>query len=228
MHDLGGLQNPNSCHWSDEFQKIRIFFGKSCSRGFGAPGCRPGTLIDLVNVALDSRNSVKTICMICEGYRTHRAVTGPMSFKKSRRFVGKTCSRIFGAPGCHPSTLIDFANNALVSKSSVEPECMISEGYRTHGGVTGPMNFKKRTFFFRKIVFPVFWDTGCHACNLIDLVNTALARKDSAENMCMISEGYKAHRGVTGRMNFKKLRNFFWKIVLPGFRGSWLPSKLLN
>ena len=26
MHDLGGLQNPQSCHWSDEFQKIRIFF----------------------------------------------------------------------------------------------------------------------------------------------------------------------------------------------------------
>ena len=33
------------------------------------------------------------------GYRTHRAVTGPMSFKKSRRFVGKSCSRVFGAPG---------------------------------------------------------------------------------------------------------------------------------
>ena len=25
MHDLGGLQNPESCHWSDEFQKISIF-----------------------------------------------------------------------------------------------------------------------------------------------------------------------------------------------------------
>ena len=154
MLDLGGLQNPKSCHWSDEFQKIRIFFGKSCSRGFGAPGCRPVTLIDLVNVALDSRNSVETICMIWEGYRTHRAVTGPMSFKKSRRFVGKTCSRIFGAPGCHPSTLIDFANNALVSKSSVEPECMISEGYRTHGVVTGPMNFKKKDVFFSENCVP--------------------------------------------------------------------------
>ena len=127
MHDLGGLQNPKSCHWSDEFQKIRIFFGKSCSRGFGAPGCRPVTLIDLVNVALDSRNSVETICMIWEGYRTHRAVTGPMSFKKSRRFVGKTCSRIFGAPGCHPSTLIDFINNALAKKVSVKTKCMIAE-----------------------------------------------------------------------------------------------------
>ena len=29
------------------------------------------------------RDSVETICMIYEGYRTHRDVTGPMSFKKS-------------------------------------------------------------------------------------------------------------------------------------------------
>ena len=167
--------------------------------------------------------------MIAEVYRTHSFVTGPMNFKKSGIFFGKSCSRIFGAPGCHPSTLIDFANNALVSKSSVGTECMISEGHRTHGGVTGPMKFKKKdVFFFRKIVLPGFWDPGCHACNLIDLVNTALARKDTAKNMCMISEGYKAHRGVTGPMSFKKLRKFFRKIVLPGFRGSWLPSNHLN
>ena len=50
--------------------------------GFGAPGCHPGTLIDLVNVALDSKNSVETICMIWEGCRTRRVVTGPMNFKK--------------------------------------------------------------------------------------------------------------------------------------------------
>ena len=93
MHDLGGLQNPQCCHWSDELQKKDVFIGKLCSRGFGAPGC-------------------------------------------------------------HPSTSIDFANNALVSKSSVEPECMISEGYRTHGGVTGPMKFKKRTFFFSENCAP--------------------------------------------------------------------------
>ena len=105
--------------------------------------------------------------MIWEGSRTHRVVTGPMNFKKIRIFFGKSCSRIFGAPGCHPSTLIYYANNALVSKSSVKPKCMISEGYRTHGGVTGPMKFKKKDVFF-------------------------------------------------------------WKIVLPGFRGSWLPFKHLN
>ena len=94
-------------------------------------------------------------CLIAEVNRTHSVVTGPMNSKKSGHFFsGKSCSQDFGAPGCHPSTLIDFANNALVSKSSVEPECMISEGYRTHGGVTGPMNLKKRTFFFSEICVP--------------------------------------------------------------------------
>ena len=94
--------------------------------------------------------------MIWEGGRTHRDVTGPMNFKKPGFFSGKSCSRIFGAPGCHPSTLIDFANTALVSKSYVEPKCMISERYRTHGGVTGPMKFKKKDVFFWKIVLPGF------------------------------------------------------------------------
>ena len=54
----------------------------------------------------------------------------------------------FGAPGCHPSTLIDLANTALASRSSLKAKCMISSGYRTHRGVTGPMNFKKPGGFF--------------------------------------------------------------------------------
>ena len=34
MHDLGRLQNPQSCHWSDEFQKkIRTFFRKNRAPG---------------------------------------------------------------------------------------------------------------------------------------------------------------------------------------------------
>ena len=139
------------------FKNLGHFFGKSCSRDFGTPGCHPSTLIDFINTALANRGSVETKCMIAEVYRTHSFVTGPMNFKKSGIFFGKSCSRIFGARGCHPSTLIDFANNALVSKSSVGTECMISEGYRTHGGVTGPMKFKKMGhFFFRKIVLPGF------------------------------------------------------------------------
>ena len=64
----------------------------------------------------------------------------------------------FWGPGCHPSTLIDNANTALTSKGSVETICIISKGYRTLGGVTGPMKLKKKTgFFFRKIVLPEFW-----------------------------------------------------------------------
>ena len=87
--------------------------------------------------------------MFSEGYRTNRGVTGPMNFKKSGRFFfGKSCSRNFGAPGCHPDTLIDLANIALVSRHSAENICMISEGYRTPRGVTGPKNFKKSGGFF--------------------------------------------------------------------------------
>ena len=58
----------------------------------------------------------------------------------------------YWGPGCHLNTLIDLANAALASRSSVKTICMISGGYRTHRGVTGPMNFKSRTFFFWKIV----------------------------------------------------------------------------
>ena len=87
MHDLCVLQNPPRCHWSDEFQKIRTFFsGNWCSRGFGALGCHPSTLIHLAISALASRSIVKAICMFSEGYRTHRGVTGPRNFKKVRTF----------------------------------------------------------------------------------------------------------------------------------------------
>ena len=33
MHDLGGLQNPQSCHWSDEFKKNQDFFSESRAPG---------------------------------------------------------------------------------------------------------------------------------------------------------------------------------------------------
>ena len=79
-------------------KKGRFFFGKSCSRDFGTPGCNPCTLIDLANTALASRGPVKTTCMISEGYRTNRGVTGPMNFKKIRTFFfsGKPSPRGFG------------------------------------------------------------------------------------------------------------------------------------
>ena len=203
-----------------EFQKIRtIFFGKSCSRGFWAPGCNPGTLIDLVNVALNSRNSIEIICMIWEGCRTHRVVTGPMNFKKSGFFFGKSCSRIFGAPGSHPITLIDFVNTDLASNCSVESICIISEGYRTHGGVTGPMNFKKKDVFFGKTCSQCFGAPACHPSTLFDFVKTAVASKDSAETICMFWEGWTTHRGVDGSMNFKKNRTCFSENRAPGISG---------
>ena len=93
----------------------------------------------------------------------------------------------FWGPGCNPSTLIDFANTALASKISLEPICMISEGYRTHGGVTGPMNFKKKgRFFFGKSCSRDFGAPGCHSGHLIDLVNTALIIRGSVKTICMI------------------------------------------
>ena len=139
------------------FKKVRTFFsGKSFSRVFGAPGCHPGTLIDLVNTALYCRDSVETICMIWEGCRIHRVVNGPMNFKKSGFFFGKSCSQDFGAPGCHPNTLIDFINTALAKKGSVKTKCMIAEVYRTHSVVTGPMNFKESGRFFPENHAPGF------------------------------------------------------------------------
>ena len=80
-----------------------------------------------------------------------------MKFKKKIGFLfGKSCSRNFGGPGCHPSTLIDLANTALASKGSLETKCMITEGYRTHRGVTGPKNFKKSGGFFAEKRAPGF------------------------------------------------------------------------
>ena len=193
------------------FKKSRHFVGKPCSRDFGAPGCHPSTLIDIVHNALASKCSVKTICLISEGYNTHRAVTGPMSFKKSRRFVGKSWSRDFGAPGCHPSTLIDIVHNALASKCSVKTICLISEGYRTHRAVTGPMSFKKSRRFCRKIVLPGFWGTCLYQITLFDLANTVLASKCSIEAICVNSVCYRTHRAVTGPMSFKKSRRFVGK-----------------
>ena len=99
MLDFRGLQNLESCHWSDEFQKITTFCRKIVLPGFWGTWLYQSTLFDLANTVLASKSSVETICLISEGYRNHRAVTGPMSFKKSRRFVGKSCSRVFGAPG---------------------------------------------------------------------------------------------------------------------------------
>ena len=160
MHEFSGLQNPKSCHWSDEFQKITTFLSEKRAPGIWGTWLYQNTLFDLANTVLASKCPVETICMNSVGYRTHRALTGPMSFKKSRRFVGKPCSRVFGAPGCHPSTLIDIVHTALASKCSVKTICLISVGYRTHRALTGPMSFKKSRRFVGNSCSRVFGEPG--------------------------------------------------------------------
>ena len=176
--------------------------------GFWGTRLYQSTLFDLANTLLASKGSLETICKNSVSYRTHKAVTGPMSFRKSRRFVGKPCSPVFGAPGCHPSTLIDIVHTALASKCSVTTICLIFEGYRTHRAVTGPLSFKKSRGFVGKSYSRAFGAPGCHPSTLIDLVHTALASECSVKTICRISEGYRNHRGVTGPMNFKKSRRF--------------------
>ena len=115
-----------------------------CAPGdFGAPGCHPSTLIDLANTALASRRSVKTICVISEGYRTHRGVTGPMSFENSGRFLSENRAIVILRPWLPLNTFIDLSNNALARNGFLDAICLFSEGYRKHKGVTVPMNFKK-------------------------------------------------------------------------------------
>ena len=127
---------------------------------------------------------------------------------------------VLGAPGCHPNTLIDLVNTASASRSTIKTICMISEGYRNNRDVTGPMNFKKiRTFFFRKLVLPGFWGTWLPSSTLIDLANTALASRSTIKTICMISEGYRNNRDVTGPRNFKKIRSFFSETRAPGVLG---------
>ena len=81
------------------------------------------------------------------------------------------------------------------------------------------MIFKKSGFFFGKSCSRNFWAHGCHLNTLIDLANTALASKDSAKPICMFSEGYRLHRGVTGPMNFKEIGRFFSENRAPGVLG---------
>ena len=167
--------------------------------------------------------------MFTEGYRTHRGFTGPMNFKsRTFFFLENRAPGDFGAPGCHPSTLIDLANTALASKRSVKTICMISEGYRTHRCVSGPMNFKKSRRFLSENRAPGILEPWLPLNTLIDLANNAPASKRSVKTICFFSEGYRNQRGVFGPMNFKKKPTFFSENRAPGVLGTWLPSKYFN
>ena len=78
---------------------------------------------------------------------------------------------------------------------------------------------QKKDVFFREIVLPGFWEPGCHACNLIDLVENALANSSPVETTRMIAEVYRTHSVVTGPMNFKNLGHFFSENRASGILG---------
>ena len=158
------------------------------------------------------------------GYRTNRAVTGPMSFKKSRSIVGKQCSRVFGASGCHPSTLIDIVHTALASKCSVKTICLISEGYRTHRAVTGPMSFKKSRRFVGKSCSRVFGAPGYTKALYLTL-QTLFWLEGSCRDHMHEFNGLQNPSSCHWSDEFRKITTFRWKTVLPGFWGPLLPSK---
>ena len=211
-----GVTGPMNFKKKDVF-----FFGKSCSRDFGDPGCYPSTLIDLVNPAMASKDSAGTICMIWEGCRTHRCVTGPMNFKKRTFFFfWKIVLPGFWGPWLPSNNLIDLTNTTLASRDSLGTICMVCEGCRTHRGVTGPMNFKKKDVFFSENrATGDCGAPGCHPDTLIDLANIALAGRVSREPISMILEGYRTHRGVTLPMDFKSRMFFFLENRAPGILG---------
>ena len=65
-----------------------------------------------------------------------------------------------------------------------------------------------------------YWGAGCHLNTFIDLENNAPASNGFLDAIFLFSEGYRTKRGVTGPMNFKKIRTFFFrKLVLQGFWG---------
>ena len=192
--------------------------------GFWGTWLYQSTLFDVANTLLASKGSVETICRNSVSYRTHRAVTGPMSFKKSRRFCRKIVLPSFWGTWLYQSTLFDLANTVLANKGSVETICRNSVSYRTHRAVTGPMGFKKSRHFDGKPCSRDFGAPGCHPCTLFDVVHTALASKCSVKTICLISEGYRTHRAVTGPMSFKKSRRLS-ETRAPGFLGHLAISK---
>ena len=118
--------------------------------GFWGSWLYQNTLFDLANTVLASKCSVETICMNSVSYRTHGAVTGPMSFQKIATLCRENVLPSFWGTWLYQITLFDLANTVLAWKSSVETICMNSVSYRTHRAVTGPMSFKKSQRFVGK------------------------------------------------------------------------------
>ena len=138
-----------------------MFCWKIVLPGFWGTWLYQSTLFDIANTDLASEGSLETICMNSVSYRTHRAVTGPMSFKKTTTFCRKIVLPGFWGTSLYQITLFDIANTVLTSKCSVKTIRLISEGYRTHRVVTGPMSFEKSRRFVGKSCSRVFGAPGC-------------------------------------------------------------------
>ena len=66
-----------------------------------------------------------------------------------------------------------------------------------------------------------YWGAGCALNTFIDLANNALASNGFLDAMCLFSEGYRKHKGVTVPMNFKKPDDFFFsENRAPGILGT--------
>ena len=183
-----------------------LFFAISCFRDFSEPSCHSSSFIDLANTALANIRPVKTICMVSGSDSTHVGVTGPMNFEKNYDlFFAKSCFRDFSEPSCHSSSFIDLAKTALANIRSVKTICMFSGSDSTHMVVTSPVNSKQPVrFFLRKSWSRNFAVPSCHPNTFIDLANTVLANRCSANTICMDSGNDSTHLDVTGPMNFEK------------------------
>ena len=156
MHEFSGLQNPSSCHWSDEFQKITTFCRKTVLPSFWGNWLYQSTLFDLANTVLAKKKLCRDHMHEFRGLQNPSSCHWSDEFQKITTFCRKTMVPGFGAPGCHPSTLIDIVHTALASKCSVKTICMNSVGYRTRRALTGPMSFKKITTFLSENRAPGF------------------------------------------------------------------------
>ena len=58
-------------------------FRKIVLRHFAAPVCHPNTLIELTNIFVAIKRSVKSICTVSESDSTHMDVTGPINFENN-------------------------------------------------------------------------------------------------------------------------------------------------
>ena len=116
--------------------------------------------MDLANIVLANRRSVKTICTVSGSDSTHMVVTSPGKSKQPGRFFGggeNPGPGTLRVPFCHPSTFIELSNTALVKKRFVKTICMVSRNDSTHIVVTDPVNPKQPGRFFlgnHLIIFP--------------------------------------------------------------------------